>query len=260
MFEVTIFTELLIAGLFILVGLWPLFLLVRKESQALKREEGVGSTGELELPAAAQAGGGGAEDDPFPIVDAYVSKVKKVVIMLLLAYAVGAAANRLADDFWDDLVFKRYKLDERYEETLRQETRSLREQQLAGLPPADLNWQSRIRCEGKEMEKSNNCLKVAHMLLRERSEATREWLDNRRAYIRIMRAASLSLVLLIISMFIYKVRWWKKSRRYRISHFALALFFLCAITYAHKEAEEKYWNRVYELYTGLPPVAAKAEK
>jgi hypothetical protein len=270
MFEVRIFTEILIVGLFMLVGLWPLFLLVKKEVKEQKKEEAqrdlkAGEHEGHDEPLAAEqtrwgkeTKAGGADDDLFPITDDYVSKVKRVVMLLMLAYAVGAAGNRLADDFWDR-AFKRYHFDEKYEELLKAETRGLREQQALNLPQAAHEGQSRLRCEGMIADKKD-CLKVALMLLRERSEATQDWLDNRRAYIRIMRAASLSLMLLMVSMFIYKVRWWRTSHRYRMSHFALALFFLGVITFAHMVAERKYWKHVYEYYAGLPAVAAKAEK
>ena len=265
--EIQVFTEILVVGLFILVGLSPLFLLVKKEAKEKKQElkEQAQGAAEAETPAPVQTGDEAqadpADEDLFPFADDYVTKIKKGAIILLLAYATGAAGNRLADDLWD--LIPVLDFDGAYEQYFCPTKKMLEEEAATGVQyprAAPPEGGRRIFCNCKE-DGDSDCLKVAHMLLRERSQATREWLDNRRAYIRIMRAASVALMLLLLSMGIYKFRRRGKKGyyRYRPGHFALAFFFLCVIVFAHLVSEKKFWGRVYDLYIGLPPPVQKAE-
>lgn len=216
MFSLQIFTELLIVGVFLLLGTLPLLLLMNEP----------GDTG----------------SEFWPLTGDYSSKVK-IVLALVLAYAAGAAGNRLVDDFWEDAV----KLDSehKYENNLRDDLAKL---------GALSGGAGRIICAGY-VEKERDCIKVAHMSLRERSEATREWLDNRRAYIRLMRAAAVSGLLFIFSVMVYKLRR-RDSKRFKLVHVILVAVFTSLLTYAHWNADKKYWKRVYELYMALPPTAA----
>ena len=220
MFSLQIFTELLIVGSFLILGILPLLMLVNKQE------------------------GGGSEF--WPLTGDFNSKVK-IVVVLLLAYAAGAAGNRLVDDFWEDFIG--IEPDRHYGALLKADL---------ARPAAPEVMQPRIVCG--EFVQDNDCLKVALMVVRERSDATRDWLDSRRAYIRLMRSAALASILFVLSVGIYKLRR-RRSQRFKVSHVLLAAIFMGLLSFAHWEAENKYWKRVYELYLAMPaPPAPPPEK
>src|SRR5436305_15184625 len=137
MFSLQIFTEILIVGLFLILGVSPFLLLVNKEEEA---------QGQSEF---------------WPLKEDYSGKVK-VVIILLLAYALGAGVNRLADDFWGVTFSKLHiasadKFEKKLQNFLAQATNSQDKQPL-------------INCQG-DVAAYNDCLNVAEMALRERNEA-----------------------------------------------------------------------------------------
>jgi hypothetical protein len=219
MFSLQIFTELLIVGLFLILGIAPLLLLVNERA--------------------------GGRSEFWPLSDSYSSKIK-IVIVLILAYAAGAAGNRLVDDFWEDLI--KIGTEKGYEARLQADLKL--QPDLKPSPQPD-GKQPRIICQGFIAEKGD-CLKVAQMVLRERNEATRDWLDNRRAYIRLMRAASISAILFVLSLGVYKLKK-RDSERFKLSHLAVAVIFMVLLTVGHWTADYKYWKRVYELYMAMPP-------
>jgi hypothetical protein len=276
MFTLQLFTEILVVGALLLLGTLPVLLFLDRQSLLKGRV--------------------------LPFIDHFDSNLPITFVLLVVAYAVGAAGNRLIDSLWDEIpsprdehsIFKPgWKTNEDFyndELIASLAAESPTQQQHAassvnGNPPGS----DRIRCD-KTIVKEVNCIKAAEFALRERSAATREWLDNRRTYIRIMRTSSFSALLLIASMFVYNLRTRglreRESREdnrppdlmlmmvpgdihtsvpgplrhhhYRRVHFIAAAILLVAFASANHIADEKYWKRVYELYLTLPPPAKAA--
>jgi hypothetical protein len=234
MFSLQIFTEILIVGLLLLFGLSPLLLLLDKRNQ---EREGF-----------------------LPILNDLDVKLPTTFLLLIIAYAVGAAGNRLVDDFWDSIL---PKPDKKYEQLLVAE---MKRTKLAGNTSATSadnlqtiaqagNRQIAINCDG-DLARWGECLKVAEFAVRERSQATQDWFDHRRSYIRLVRAAAVAALLLFTSMAFYNILK-RNAVRYPWPYFVIVLFFFVAFTVAHVIANEKYWKRVYEVYIGLPPAASK---
>jgi hypothetical protein len=274
-FTLQIFTEILVIGALILLGALPILLLLDKQSLRKGRV--------------------------LPFIDHFDSKLPVTFVLLVVAYALGAAGNRLVDSAWDQI---KYPIDEQnplrgdwetneklYNKRLLEFLARKQPVQLQGVLPSQdgaAAGSGRIDCDENRVGKVN-CIKVAEFALRERSESTREWLDNRRTYIRIMRSASFSSLLFIVSMFLYNRlarRLGKKKKklpegqempsrdlskapdevstetpirlkksRYKGRHFIAASLLFFAFSWANIIADEKYWQRVYELYVSLPPPA-----
>ncbi len=236
MFSLQIFTEILIVGLLLLFGLSPLLLLLDDKNH--KRPGFLPILGDLD------------------------AKMPATFLLLVVAYAVGAAGNRLVDDFWDKIL---PKPEEKFEKLLVADLNRSRAAANASAASAGNavaagqtgNAQAYINCDG-EIAKHDDCIKVAEFAIRERSQATQDWFDHRRSYIRLVRAAAVAALLLLISMGLYNLAQ-RRAGRYKLAHFAFALFFFVFFTSAHVVANEKYWKRVYEIYTGLPPAASKKQ-
>lgn len=236
MFSLQIFTEILIVGLLLLLGISPLLLLMDGKNH--------NRPGFL------------------PILSDLDAKMPATFLLLVVAYAVGAAGNRLVDDFWEKIL---PKPEEKFEKLLVADLNRSRAAVNASAASAGNavaagqtgNAPPYINCDG-EVAKNGDCIKVAEFALRERSQATQDWFDHRRSYIRLVRAAAIAALLLLISMGLYNLVH-RRAGRYKLTHFAVALFFFVVFTLAHWVANEKYWKRIYEIYIGLPPVASKKQ-
>jgi hypothetical protein len=282
LFTLQLFTEILVVGALLLLGAMPLLLLLDRQS-LLK--------GRL-----------------LPFIDHFDSNLPITFVLLVMAYAVGAAGNRLVDSLWDganelvDAVVHSGQAcannEDYYNHKLVAYLAAARPapQPPAAQPDPKPTAPGRIDCPPALAGKVN-CIKVAEFALRERGSATREWLDNRRTYIRIMRSASFAALLFLVSIFVYnrlarRLRRKERARvlerqkgaaetrydpsflllgapaditiqapprrdyhHYRPAHYATAAFLLVVFSCANYIADEKYWQRVYELYVTLPPVS-----
>ncbi|MEY5098122.1 MAG: hypothetical protein RJA36_841, partial [Pseudomonadota bacterium] len=160
-----------------------------------------------------------------------VEKLKEGTIQFilasLLAYTVGVIANRLFDDAFD-LAFNKihyvFKVD--------LEPGAESEKDYA-------NW-------AKNHSGVPEKLKNAEFLLRERNEATAAWLDRHKSNIRILRGASATSALLIITMSI-NIIYRRRNSRYRVIHLLITTTLLAASCTAYNFESLKYKNREYEL-------------
>jgi hypothetical protein len=157
----------------------------------------------------------------FSILDVVGNKGAAAALALIFAYVVGIAGNRLVDDAFESV----YESPGGYKQLYKQ-------------------WAVNTNNPIVDM-------RVAEFELRERSEATWKWLDRRRSYVRILRGAIASFLILLVSMAIYEFSRPAK-RRYQAHHFIAALLLLSLFIFAYIRSDIKYHKRVYELATELP--------
>src|SRR4051812_47976651 len=149
MFGFDIFAEVMVVGGLFLLSLTPIF--VRLSPWASKK--------------------GGF----LPAVDYLKEGTGRYVVALFVAYALGVATNRLADDLID----------------------------LVGIDPGsrfELDYETWAKALPQKAPK----LKYAEFVLRERNEATAAWLDRHKSFVRILRGAAVSSLLLFLAMVIYE--------------------------------------------------------
>ncbi|HJP93974.1 MAG TPA: hypothetical protein VJ875_18595 [Pyrinomonadaceae bacterium] len=202
MFSINYFIEVQIVGILVLLGILPLIILC---NPSLRKRDGF-----------------------FAHLDSINDKTTKAVLMLVVAFSIGVAANRLFDDFLDYI----------------------------GIDPG-----SQYKSEFKkwaavpENQAKVKRLKIVEFTLMERSPAINSWLDRHKSFIRVLRGATISFILVFVSMGIYKVtRRYKEGikPRYFLRHFIVTVILSAVFFLAYWREAENYQERLYELYTELP--------
>jgi cbb3-type cytochrome oxidase subunit 3 len=191
----------------------------------------------------------------------------KIVLIIIIAFTLGAVGNRLIDDFIDDVLEKQG--NEEYKKIYK-------------------TWaEENNKLSDKDAKVSS--LKLAEFEL-SANEMARGYLDRHKFLMRVLRGAAFAFLLLSFSMFVYRMfvyihkrkhinaykkilnnkikqgRWeedknkWKhKMKRYRLCinryprSYILAALFLCFFCFwAFRSESLKYYERVCELYTKIP--------
>ncbi|HEV2705344.1 MAG TPA: hypothetical protein VGV59_05440 [Pyrinomonadaceae bacterium] len=210
MFSINYFIEVQVVGILALLGILPLIIL---SSPSLRKRDGF-----------------------FARLDSINDRTTKAVLMLVVAFSIGVAANRLFDDVLD----------------------------YAGVDPGHQHklqftkWGEAPENQGKAKR-----LKIAEFALEERSPAIASWLDRHKLFIRVLRGAAISFILFFVSMGIYKVtRHYKEGikPRYFARHFIATSILIIVFSLAYWLEAENYQQRVFDLYTQLPPAPALANK
>lgn len=245
MFSLQLLTEALLVGVFLALALSPL---VIRFTRKFADKEGL-----------------------LPMAESWASSPAAIFLVLLFAYALGVSGQRVADNFFDDVAFKycckavipsadrpdtskgvpsprlrrgvsHIGPEQAYEDGFRNWLRRNGKLPVMNLQPPDAIKEAKIPW-----------LKIADFDIHERSQASDDWLDHRRAYVRIDRGVAFSCLVLLISMAIYRL---SKPivRRYRASHFALVAALLVYFTCVWYSEQERYYKRVYELYIALPVI------
>lgn len=202
MFSINYFIEVQIVGILVLLGILPLIILC---NPSLRKRDGF-----------------------FAHLDSINDKTTKAILMLVLAFSIGVAANRLFDDILD----------------------------YVGIDPGSQHKSKfKIWADLPENKTKAQKLKIAEFALQERSPAIGSWLDRHKLFIRVLRGASTSFILLFVSMGIYKVTCRYKEGikpRYFVKHFIVTGILIVVFFLAFWLEADNYQERVYELYTELP--------
>ena len=162
-----------------------------------------------------------------PGITSLAGKSVGVFLALVLAYSLGIAANCLVENTFAAL----------------------------GIDPGS-QYRTQFERWAKEKNDPVQELEIAEFFLITRSDALKAWSDRHRLYIRVLRAASFSLALLIITMLAYTVS--KPQRpRYYPRHFLAAIILFIVFSFAYWLQSTNYKERVYDLYKGLSTSLSK---
>jgi hypothetical protein len=198
MFSFDIFAEIMVVGALLLLALAPIF--VRLSTWAEQKPGFV------------------------PLVDYLKEGSGRFVLVLLVAYALGVAGNRLIDDAVDAV----------------------------GIDPGSV-YKERYRAMQDKPNRPKE-LKIAEFWLRERNEATAGWLDRHKSYVRITRGSMFACLLLLLTMTIYRLSRPSKPR-YGLIQYGTTMLLLVVFASAFVLEAESYKKRVFELALELPDSA-----
>jgi len=159
------------------------------------------------------------------------SKSATAVLILVIAFTIGVAGNRLIDDFIDEVIHKEGK--ESFKEPYQ-------------------NWALQNNSKEKTLKNAEFALANA-----KDAEYTRNYFERHKLFMRILRGAAAACVLLMLSMLIYQfVKVNKRmpacNRRYSASHFILALMLFGIFAFAYRLESTHYYQRICELQTNVP--------
>ena len=206
MFEIDNFIEIQVIGALLLLAFSPILFLA---TPAFNRQQGA-----------------------FPFLRQMNDKGARAVLILVAAFCIGIAGNRLIDDSLDKFGIEG---EEHYTEAYRSITQ--------GIP-------------GTPQPRS---IKLAEFYVADENEYARGWLERHKSFMRVLRGMSFSCLLFLACMLVYRVaqRWQPKSLkpRYSVVHFALALFLFLVFLGAYISESTHYYRRVCELATGVPKCA-----
>jgi hypothetical protein len=199
MFSIKDFIEIQVIGFLLLLGVLPLIILF---NPSLRNKDGF-----------------------FAQLDEISDKTTKAVFLIVLAFSLGVAANRIFDDALDPL----------------------------GIDPG-----SQYKTDFKTWAESNKSnvtsLKKAELALSERSEVERGWLERHKLFDRIDRGAFISFILLLVSMAVYeatKKRFEVTKPRYSLRHFVVAFLLASVFFLAYWLESSSYKEHIYDSYTQL---------
>src|SRR6185295_3486586 len=200
MFDIQNFIEIQVIGALLLLAFSPVLILL--------------------VPAYSRQHG------PFKFLGSITEKGPRAVFILIAAFCMGIAGNRLIDDSLGRLDIEGHEPYEKPYSELTRETSSPRNVKLAEVQVAGAN------------------------------EYARGWLERHKSLMRVLRGAAVSCLVFLLCMSIYRVRqwWWPKSVEPRYSSWVFLFTFSLAILFslAYRSESTHYYRRVCELATGVP--------
>jgi hypothetical protein len=196
-----------------------------------------------------------------PLFDTIPDKSAKAILLLVFAFSIGIAGNRLVDELFD---------------TLGIEGREEFEYQCPKEKPDCPRFfqylcpENKIDCPEKyeygygkwwqeQKEKNNNKLKklkLAEYYVSDHSEMARRYFERHKSFMRVLRGAAFASFLLLLTMAVYQLA--RKSKkllpcnRYKSAHFITVIVFLLIFSFAYRFEAQHYYNRVYDLYKDYP--------
>lgn len=221
MFSIDNFIEIQVVGFLLLLAISPIINLLSKD---LRTQEGF-----------------------CPFFENIPDKSAKAILLLVLAFSVGIAGNRLVDELFDNLNIEG-------KESFQCERNCL-------IP---------IFCS----EKVKNCpvenktdfgkyydnnpgtlrdLKLAEYFVSDNSKTAQDYFLRHKSFMRVLRGAAFASFFLLCSMFLYQLvkrnKNFKSCDRYNYSHFLTVFAFFLIFASAYYYEAEHYYNRVVEMYT-----------
>lgn len=201
MFTINTYIEIQIIGLFFLVALSPILIAF---VPSLRTKHGL-----------------------FPGFDSISDKPVKAGLLLIIAFSIGIAANRLLDDYLDEI----------------------------GLDPGG-EYKENFKCDwansgGLKIKEYN----LAEIVVRERSDVVNNLLERHKLFDRILRGAMVSSFLFLFSMFVYWLRLKLNNPpipRYFLRHYIVAAVLFIIFLLAYWSESSHYKKRVYDLYNQVP--------
>lgn len=164
-----------------------------------------------------------------PLFDNIKTESAKAILLLIFAFSVGIASNRLVDELFDTLNVEGR---EEYQYKNPVATRSLRECFKVVIQPSrELQFERpsvNANCIGKYGGKFNEWLlgkndptkletiKLAEYYVSDHSETARDYFERHKSFMRVLRGAACASLLLLLTMAIYQLT---RTKRFRKSSF-----------------------------------------
>jgi hypothetical protein len=203
MFEIDNFIEIQVVGFLLLFAISPLLNLL---SPAFRAKEGF-----------------------CPLLEDISHKSAKAVLLIIMAFTVGIAGNRLIDDFVGSNLIN-HEGHEKYEEVF-------------------AKWAA-------EDSTRLQSLKLAEFTDSDASETAQKYFERHKSFMRVLRGAAFAAFLLLLSMLLYQfaraIKTLAPCSRYSLSHYLLAIAMLIFFSVAYVQESTHYYQRVCELYTHVP--------
>jgi hypothetical protein len=168
----------------------------------------------------------------------------KFILVLVIAFVIGAAGNRLIDDFIDDMLGIEGK--EKYAQDYK--------------AWAEKNYNTSSTANNNQLTANNNpppkTLKVAEFELGNKKDAemNRNYFERHKFLMRILRGTAFSALLFMISVIAYCLLSAKLNlceTRYTGVHYWTAFLVLILFSAAYRLESTHYYKRVCELQTGV---------
>lgn len=197
MFAIKDFIEIQVIGFLLLLGVLPLIILF---NPSLRNKDGF-----------------------FAQLDEINDKPTKAVLLIVLAFSLGVAANRIFDDVLDPI----------------------------GIDPGS-QYKAVLESWAESNKPNVKSLKMAELALSERSEVERGWLERHKLFDRIDRGAAISFILLLVSMAVYEAT--KKcfritKPRYYLRHFVVTFLLASVFFLAYWLESSSYKEHVCDSFT-----------
>lgn len=199
MFSIKDYIEIQVVGFLLLLGVLPLIILF---NPTLRNKNGF-----------------------FAQLDEITEKTTKAVFLVVFAFSLGVAANRLIDDALDYLC----------------------------IDPGH-HYKTEFDSWAKENKAYVKSLKKAELVISEKSEVEKGWFDRHKLFDRIDRGASISFILFLVSMGVYQLaikRYEDAKPRYTLRHFLAAFLLAFIFSLAYWLESSHYKKHIYETYTQL---------
>ncbi len=228
MFSIDNFIEIQVVGFLLLLAISPLVNLL---TPALRVQEGF-----------------------CPFFENIPDKSAKAILLLVLAFSVGIAGNRLVDELFDG-----FEIEGREEF----ETKCSKKE----LCKKDEGCQKYVECLQKKANstkefdiwaKANSAklqkIKLAEYYVSDHSDTAQKYFERHKSFMRVLRGAAFASLFLLFSMFIYRFaqRFRKLSplcHRYSVAHLLVVFMFFLIFYFAYVCEAQHYYNRVVEMYT-----------
>lgn len=211
MFSIESLIEIQIVGILLLIAISPLLNLL---SPSLREQKGF-----------------------CPFIENIPDKSAKAIIILIMAFIIGVAGNRLIDDFIADVLYlegrEQHKKDE-----------------------SDFKkW----AVQNKKLE-----IKLAEYYVSDNSQTAKNYFERHKILMRILRGAAFASFLMLLSMLIYQISLSSKKlalcSRYSSSHFIIVVALLAIFSFTYKLESEHYYDRVAELYMNFDKIKPPENK
>jgi hypothetical protein len=168
----------------------------------------------------------GRQHGPFKFLGSITEKGARAIVILIAAFCIGIAGNRLIDD-------------------------SLGSLDIEGQEPYEKSYSELT--QGTSSPKS---VKLAEFQVAGANEYAQGWLERHKSFMRVLRGASVSCLIFLLCMSIYRVWQWRWPRlvepRYSPGNFLLASLLFLVFASAYRSESTHYYRRVCELATGVP--------
>ncbi|HEY0429253.1 MAG TPA: hypothetical protein VGC76_15845 [Pyrinomonadaceae bacterium] len=161
-----------------------------------------------------------------PLFDNVSDKSAKAILILVLAFAVGIAANRLFDETFEKL----------------------------GIEGSD-EYSAPLEKWAQDKPGKMKELKLAEYYVSDNSETSAHYFERHKLFMRVLRGGAVAALLLVLMMAIYVLVWVRVRKkdilcsRYTLAHFGVAFLFFLMFFYAYKIEAHHYYKRVYDMYT-----------
>lgn len=164
-----------------------------------------------------------------PILEDVSDKSAKAVLIIVMAFCVGIAGNRLIDDvIGSDFIGQ--EGDETYKEGFK-------------------NWASGYPYKLQS-------LKLAEFHVGGENEYARGYYERHKSFMRVLRGSAAASLLLLLFMSAYELARTSKKlelcRRYPMAYFVIAATLFIIFSLAYRQESTHYYRRVCELYTNVP--------